>query len=170
MCEYTSQTSLVLIIISFGLCHEQFSHIFFQRLRHNCNCLKGCRHPITNERVIDSSQVPLDIVPQSAQIIKNANNVEVLQLVWQDSHETEYDQEFLELNAYAKNRHVIEPIPNNNANIEIDYKQLVNQYDNGNGQLNEQGQIAFRQICNEKLVKYGAILVRNRGLDAEQVM
>lgn len=146
------------------------SNVPLSRLRHNCNCLKGCRHPKTNERVIDSSEVPLDIVAQSANILVNAQQIQVLQLVWPDGHETEYDQVFLEENAYAKNRKIIASIPNDNNNIRVDYLELLNKYDNGNGQLNAQGQIAYRELCNEKLVKYGAILVRNRGLDADKII
>jgi len=138
-------------------------------LRHNCNCLKGCRHPKTGERVIDSTQVPLDTVAKSAAIVEETNT---LHLVWADGHETTYDEAFLQSNMYAKNRHVITPIPNDNSNVEIDYKQLLAKYPSAASadQLSEEGQLAFRNICNEKLVKYGAIVVRNRGLDAESIM
>ena len=138
------------------------------RLRHNCNCLKGCRHPKTNERVIDSSQVPLDIVAKSASVEASS-----LHLVWPDAHETTYDESFLQENCYAKNRQIVEPIPNKIENVEIDYKELVAKYgtlNESSTELSKAGQIAFREVCNEKLVKYGAIVVRNRGLDAESIM
>ena len=58
-------------------------HYFW--LRHNCDC---CRHPVTRERTICSSDVPLDIRPENVGASGDA-----VVVVWRENggaHRSEY--------------------------------------------------------------------------------
>lgn len=155
---------------SSSLCHSSDYHYFW--LRHNCNCTLGCRHPLTKERVIDSSEVALNIRPDHVQVTE-----EQLVVHWQkgendnEEHLSEYSWEWLEEHAYAKNYNFVSPIPNQVENVQIDYKDFLVKFGgDGTDGLTDEGQLEYRRECGRILKSYGLIIVRNRGLDTEQII
>eukprot|EP00842_Homolaphlyctis_polyrhiza_P005141 jgi/Hompol1/5628/HPOL_000866-RA len=65
-------------------------------LRDHCRCSE-CFHQVTKQRLVDTSQIPLDIVPQSATV--SGNN---LLVQWANpSHTSSYSLEWLRSHSYA---------------------------------------------------------------------
>ena len=60
---------------------KEYSDYHYFWLRHNCNCKKGCRHPFTNERVIDSTDVSLKIQPSQVSVEEGGKAVK---FIWQN--------------------------------------------------------------------------------------
>ncbi len=75
---------------------EPWSKYHFFWLRDNCMCPQ-CYHPGTNQRLIDTLAVPLDLKPRRVEVTKKAK---VLRVEWDDGHASEYDAEWLIKNSY----------------------------------------------------------------------
>jgi len=129
-------------------------HYFW--LRHNCNCQPHCRHPKTGERIIDSSEVPLSISPSSI-TVGHDNKITI---VWKgDSHRTEFDLDWLKQHSYATNRHSkVAPPPADLSTVQLHYGR--------NGTTHED----YLKHCAKSLKHYGVVVVRNRGMDTEEIM
>ena len=139
-----------------------YSDFHYFWLRHNCNNVPLSRHPLTNERIIDSSEIPLDIQPKSVTVVESGTRP-VLSIVWQNDHVTEFDEEFLFTYKYAPNRRdVVPPPPNDVSQIEVDFSKLEG------GDLEKRNQLV--RECLERVKRDGAVVVRNRGEDTEQIM
>ena len=67
-------------------------HYFW--LRDNCRCA-ACLHPVTNQRLVDTLDIPADIEPSS---VNQAGDS--LQVHWQDGHESTFTFEWLASNSY----------------------------------------------------------------------
>jgi gamma-butyrobetaine dioxygenase/trimethyllysine dioxygenase len=130
--------------------HADF-HYFW--LRHNCDC---CRHPVTRERIICSSDVPLDIEPLSV----TCDGESSVRIVWpQDggSHDSEYSLEWLAKHAYAADRQDVAPPPHDVRLLEIDRKSLP-------------ASARLPEICLERIAERGAVVIRNAGPDTEALI
>ncbi|KAK5669483.1 hypothetical protein BDV3_003599 [Batrachochytrium dendrobatidis] len=65
-------------------------------LRDHCRC-KACFHQVTRQRLVDTSQIPLDIKPQSVSIRDGTVTIE-----WhKPSHTTEFTLDWLQQHSYA---------------------------------------------------------------------
>ena len=126
-------------------------HYFW--LRHNCDC---CRHPVTRERIICSSDVPLDIKPVSVTYDGKSS----VRIVWpQDggSHPSVYAMDWLATHAYAPDRTDVAPPPSDVALLEIDRRTLPSS-------------TRLAEICLERINARGAVVVRNAGADTETLI
>lgn len=69
--------------------NNQTSNYYGMWLRDNCRCSQ-CFHPITEERISDTLDIPTDIMPVSIAVIQNT-----LYLTWPDGHKTNFTGEWL---------------------------------------------------------------------------
>jgi hypothetical protein len=148
-------------------------HYFW--LRHNCDCKNGCRHVKTNERVVDSSEIPMDIKPLSVTAEENTlviNWPPIADLKEQASHVSSYEWSWLNKYAYARNHVSVTEIPHDLNTVEIDYKDWLNKYphDTKSDGLSQEGWIEYRKACGRIIKNYGLLVVRNRGLDTEGII
>lgn len=76
-------------------------------LRHQCN---GDLHPTTGERILDASEVPLDIRPRNVGFHEDTQTVHI---TWSEpsGRQSTYDAQWLYTHAYAWNREEIPPPP-----------------------------------------------------------
>lgn len=82
-------------------------------LRHNCD---RDRHPVTGERVVDSSQLPDELAVAGAAIAGDA-----LEITWaHDRRVSSYPLPWLERHAYARDRVEVPPPPADVALLELD--------------------------------------------------
>ncbi|KAK9763988.1 hypothetical protein K7432_008899 [Basidiobolus ranarum] len=151
--------------------HADF-HYFW--LRHNCPCLDGCRHPQTRERIIDSTQIPLSVTPKGDVKI-NEQKTDIV-LGWDDGHTSLYSFDFLEENAYAKNRKATPSPINDGSKVEVDFQEYLLQYpptpaDIDAGEpLSVEGLKKYHKAIATSFKENGAVVIRNRGLDTEQII
>jgi len=88
----------------------------FYWLRHNCQCLNGCKHLQTKERIIDPTEISWEITPKFAEVVEVNQSAEeyqnskwLLKIVWMEDskgtqlHESIYSEEWLRTYAYSKN-------------------------------------------------------------------
>jgi len=142
---------------------EEYGDYHWFWLRHNCNCAGLCTHEKTGEKILNGSRVLISVKPISVELLEPEKNI--LKIVWGHSlvdepettqHTSLYSVEFLKQNAYALNRVEVPPPPGDLSLIEIDFtKYSYEQY------LKE---------CAVRIKQYGAIVIRNRGLDTEEIM
>lgn len=139
--------------------HADF-HYFW--LRHNCEC---CRHPLTRERTLCPSDVPLDIRPLSVEYDANSAAVSIL---WASGaqegvptgtlpHRSAYPLQWLAANAYAMNRAAVPPPPSDVASLEIDRAALPSA-------------AHLAELCLARIAGRGGVLVRNAGMDTEALI
>ncbi|KAI8895473.1 hypothetical protein BC833DRAFT_622997 [Globomyces pollinis-pini] len=64
-------------------------------LRDHCRC-QQCFHPITKQRLLDTSKISLDAIPTSTKI----NESNELHVQWDDGHQSVYPLTWLEKNSY----------------------------------------------------------------------
>eukprot|EP01125_Pyxidicula_operculata_P004036 TRINITY_DN1571_c0_g1_i1.p1 TRINITY_DN1571_c0_g1~~TRINITY_DN1571_c0_g1_i1.p1 ORF type:complete len:371 (+),score=-1.62 TRINITY_DN1571_c0_g1_i1:53-1165(+) len=137
--------------------HYDFHYIW---LNHNCRC-QNCIHPFTRERVRDACEIPEDITVDDYRL-----DGESLTIKWKndnvEAHETHFSAEWLIQNAYAVNSILLDALNTDVSTIEIDFKTV--------DQHNTQSFSEYRKSCYEHLIKYGVVLVRNRGLDTESII
>lgn len=82
---------------------------------------------------------------------------DVIHIQWNDGHYSKYPLDFLMKYAYGKERGQVAPPHCNVKNVELDYQKFHDKKDF----MNELGKI---------LQKYGLVVVRNRGLDTEDII
>jgi alpha-ketoglutarate-dependent taurine dioxygenase len=97
--------------------HADF-HWFW--LRHQCN---EDRHPLTGERTLDASEVPLDIRPRNVGFDENTQTVHI---TWSDplGRQSTYDAEWLWAHAYALDREAVPPPPSDHERITVHANRL----------------------------------------------
>jgi gamma-butyrobetaine dioxygenase/trimethyllysine dioxygenase len=134
-----------------GRDHADF-HYFW--LRHNCDC---CRHPVTRERVICSSDVPLDIRPLAVEYDAASSAVRVVWPHGEQTHRSEYPLQWLQANAYAADRLDVSLPPSDIGRLEVDAASLP-------------ASARLADICLECISGYGAVVVRNAGTDTEALI
>ncbi|ORX89188.1 Clavaminate synthase-like protein [Basidiobolus meristosporus CBS 931.73] len=151
--------------------HADFHHFW---LRHNCPCFNGCRHPQTGERIIDSTQIPLSVTPK--QVVKSEDGVEGIAIEWDDGHASTYSFAFLNEYAYARNRQAT-PLPvSDTSKVEVDFQEYLEQYPptqediSAGHPLSAEGFKAYHKAIAERFKLHGAVVIRNRGLDTEQII
>jgi gamma-butyrobetaine dioxygenase/trimethyllysine dioxygenase len=127
--------------------HADF-HYFW--LRHNCDC---CRHPVTRERIICSSDVPLDIRPLHADFDAAAMSVRILWPQDGGAHASEYSLRWLRTHAYATGRVDVLPPPNDVSALSVTCRSA--------------GAASLAERCLERIRACGAVLVRDAGTDTE---
>jgi len=122
-------------------------------LRHNCPHIGKSIHPKTGERIVDCAEIPLTIEPEHVELIDNEQK---LKIIWSKDHTSLFDLSFLLSNAYGKNRIEGKKPYTKNEDIEFIYDQ--NQHE------------IYLKNCYEKLKKFGLVVVKQRGLDTEEIM
>jgi gamma-butyrobetaine dioxygenase len=127
-------------------------HYFW--LRHNCDC---CRHPLTGERILCSSSVPLDVHPASAALAADGASVDV---TWDENggtHRSVYPLSWLRAHAYALNRNEVAPPASDLMCLEVHRNALA-------------PATALHALCADYLDRHGAIVVRDAGVDTEALI
>ena len=122
-------------------------------LRHNCPTIGKSIHPKTGERIVDCAEIPSDIEPTRAELIDNG---ERLTISWSADHTSVFDVSFLLANAYGKNR-----VETTKPHAKLEDIELI--YD-GNQRESYLGK------CYQRLKNFGLVVVRQRGLDTEEIM
>ena len=131
--------------------HADF-HYFW--LRHNCDC---CRHPETGERTLCSSRVPLEIRPTSVVLDPDGVSLTLWWLEESGRHRSEFALAWLQEHAYAEGRGDVPPPSGELSKIEVDARRLPSE-------------VQLRDICQARIVRYGAIVVRGAGTDTEAII
>ncbi|KAI9145000.1 trimethyllysine dioxygenase [Paraphysoderma sedebokerense] len=72
----------------------QSKYLYFW-LRDHCRCEK-CYHSVTKQRLLDVSEIPLDIKPKSTKVDENK-----VVIVWPDNHTSTYELQWLKKHSYA---------------------------------------------------------------------
>ncbi|CAF2996834.1 unnamed protein product [Rotaria sp. Silwood2] len=122
-------------------------------LRHNCHEIGKSIHPKTGERIVDCAEIPSTIEPEHVELIDNKQK---LKIVWSKDHTTLFDLTYLVANAYGKNRIEAKKPEAKLEDIELIYNK--NQYE------------TYLNNCAERLKKFGVVVVRQRGLDTEELI
>lgn len=123
-------------------------------LRHRCPCLNGCVHPKTNERVLNTTDIDLAVKPKSVSV----NNINQIEIVWNDGHESKYEINDLVDKSYSKNRtkpHIKYPRSDLNQII-IDYSKVSRD--------------EYKRDLLNKINEYGLAVIKNRGMDTEEII
>ncbi len=137
--------------VSFGSgtpAHADF-HWFW--LRHQCDC---CRHPLTRERTLRPSDVPLEITPRSVALSPDFARLFV---VWPEGaceHASDYALDWLRANAYARDAGALASPPSDTTSVELRAEAF------GSGEA-----LAHEAVARVR--GSGAVLVRGAGLDTE---
>ena len=122
-------------------------------LRHNCPTVGKSIHSKTGERIVDCAEIPPTIDPEHVELIDNEKKVKI---VWANDHTSLFDLEFLLANAYGKNR--IEAKKPHTKIEEIEFIYDKNQHE------------TYLKNSYERLKNFGLVVVRQRGLDTEEIM
>lgn len=109
-------------------------------LRHNAD---NDRHPLTGERILDSSEIPDSIRPLRAAI----EGGDKLAISWSDGVESVYALSFLAEHAYAPNRSAAAPPPANIEDIELFAEDF-------------EDPVAIAKACLERVRTHGVVVVR----------
>jgi gamma-butyrobetaine dioxygenase/trimethyllysine dioxygenase len=123
-------------------------HYFW--LRHNCDC---CRHPLTRERTLCSSSVPLDLRPVGVR-----GDGTGLHILWPDegdTHASHYPYAWLRQHAYGRESDAVEPPSSDLAPLEI--------------RALPEGR-PLHAACIDVVRRHGAAIVRGAGLDTEALI
>lgn len=120
--------------------HADF-HWFW--LRHSCD---GDRHPVTRERTLDASEVPLDIRPRRVALDERAGRVLI---AWDEpsGRESAYELSWLRAHAYAPDRREAPPPPSDVDRVTIDARRLA-------------GAAAVVEACLARLSRDGLAVVK----------
>ncbi|KAJ1959558.1 hypothetical protein GGI12_004275 [Dipsacomyces acuminosporus] len=160
-------------------------HYFW--LRHNCPCLKGCRHPSTKERTIDAAAIPLNIRPLRAQTTTAEGGQTAVEFVWppiatkddfgnlvesdEKEHISTFPVQWLRDNAYGVNRTETHPLPPNDVRlVTVDYKEFAEKYADANAKLTAEGSVCYKAELYDRLSRYGVAVIRHRGADTEEII
>ncbi|KAJ1667376.1 hypothetical protein IW140_000911 [Coemansia sp. RSA 1813] len=162
-----------------------FADFHYFWLRHNCQCLNGCRHLVTKERLIDAAVIPLEIRPLRASVENlPEDNTPAVAFVWkpiptkddtgklvtpvdEKEHTSLFPAQWLRENAYSLGRTQVHKLPpHDSALVTVDY----NEYAPENGSLSESDSIKYKAALFEKLSKYGVAVIRNRGDNTENII
>lgn len=110
-------------------------------LRHNAD---NDRHPLTGERILDSSEIADSIRPLRTEFSSDKTKVTVS---WSDGVESIYDLAWLAEHAYAPNREAAPPPPSDIAAIEL----FAEDFENPS---------AIARACLERVRSHGVVVVR----------
>ena len=122
-------------------------------LLHNCPCTAQCNHAKTGERIVDASKIDLDVVPESVEL-----KDDVLSVSWGKGHVSDFPAQWLVQHSYAVSRQPVSPPPADVKLIEIDFAQYKGNH------------AAYQKEVQNRFSRYGAALVRNRGMDTEDII
>lgn len=128
--------------------HADF-HWFW--LRHQCDC---CRHPLTRERTLRPSDVPLDITPRSVALSPDFTRLFVVWPEGAGEHASEYALDWLRANAYAPDAAEIAGPPSDTTSVELRAQAFDSRE-------------ALARAAVARVREAGAVLVRGAGLDTE---
>ena len=127
-----------------------FADYHYVWLRHNCAC---CVHPMTKERILCPSKVPLDIRPQS--LAGSVTDDESIVIVWEGGHESTYSLAWLAKHRYGENSESSRIDAGDLALLEVAYAECAS---------------SLVTTCQAHIKDRGAIVVRDCPLDAEQLI
>ena len=83
------------VILNWGT-ENAWSKFHYVWLRDNCMC-PDCLHPVTNQRLLDSLHVPLDVKPTRVYATEEALHVQ-----WEDGHLSDYPMKWMMRNSYQQ--------------------------------------------------------------------
>ncbi len=122
----------------------------YRWLRHFCPC---CRHPLTGERTVCSSEIAADVKPLRAELDGGD-----LVLEWKEgggSHPSRFPLEWLRDNAYAPDREEMSPPATRVEDVALAMADL------GDG---------FAATSLERLARDGVVVLRGAGEDTERLI
>lgn len=122
-------------------------------LRHNCPEIGKSIHPKTGERIVDCAEICSTIEPEDIELIDNERKLKV---TWSKDYASLFDVSFLLTNAYGKNRIEAKKPHAKVEDIELIYDKTPRE--------------TYLKNCYERLKKFGLVVVRQRGLDTEEIM
>ena len=123
-------------------------------LYHNCSLWL---HPVTKERIIDVPDIPLDIKPRRVELFGSS-----IRVVWPAQRVSDYPIPWLLENSYAMNHRSASPPANDVSLLEVDYELVHSQ--------STHPEREYARLLAERINKYGAVVVRNRGTDTESII
>lgn len=130
--------------------HHADFHWFW--LRHNSEL---DRHPLTRERIVCSSELPLDPQPRAVRI---AEDTEAIDIDWGDRADgqvSRYASDWLRAHAYAADRAPAPVPPSDDRAITVDFARLEE---------------PLERIVLKTLARTGLLVVRGFGLDTEALI
>lgn len=77
---------------------QTWSRFHYLWLRDNCLCPR-CVHPESNQRLVDTLQLPTDVAPASVRFQPRAHD-QLLCIRWEDGHESEFPEGWLKEHSY----------------------------------------------------------------------
>jgi alpha-ketoglutarate-dependent taurine dioxygenase len=129
--------------------HADF-HWFW--LRHNSEL---DRHPLTNERIVCSSELPLELHPRTVRVAEGAD---ALDIDWGDRPDgkvSRYSATWLRTHAYAADRDPSPPPPSDTSAVTVNFASL---------------QPPVGRALLDTLDETGLLVVRGFGLDTEAII
>ena len=129
--------------------HADF-HWFW--LRHNSEL---DRHPLTQERIVCSSELPLELRPRAVSL---AGDMAALDIDWgdrADGQPSRYAADWLRSHAYAADRAASPPPPSDSVAITVDARSP---------------DVSLGRLALQTLRRTGVIVVRGFGLDTEALI
>lgn len=132
-----------------GFLHADF-HWFW--LRHNSEL---DRHPLTHERIVCSSELPLDPQPKAVRIAEDADSLDIDWGDRADGKVSRYASAWLRAHAYAAGREPVPPPPSDPSTITVDFRTL-------------EAPLGARILST--LARTGLLVVRGFGLDTEAII
>ncbi|MDY7229706.1 TauD/TfdA family dioxygenase [Hyalangium rubrum] len=130
--------------------HHADFHWFW--LRHNSEL---DRHPLTHERIVDSSELPLDLQPRHVRISESADALDIDWGDRSDGQASRYTAAWLLHHAYATDRAPWPAPPSDTASVTVDFANLEEPL----------GPKALRTLA-----RTGILVVRGFGLDTEALI
>ncbi len=125
--------------VHFGSSKPSHADFHYLWLRNACD---DDRHPLTRERILDASDLSLEVRPKAARIEGS-----VLVVEWEgESRVSRYPEEFLRQHAYAADREAVSPPPSDVQAIELDAAELSTE--------------AAAAAAHERVRRDGAVIVR----------
>ncbi|MFP2961363.1 TauD/TfdA family dioxygenase [Myxococcus sp. 1LA] len=129
--------------------HADF-HWFW--LRHNSEL---DRHPLTRERIVCSSELPLELRPKDVRVSSDAAALEIDWGDRADGQVSRYDSQWLQTHAYAMGRTPAPPPPSDSAALVVDVRR---------------SEPSLGRTVLQRLHDAGAVVVRGFGTDTEALI
>lgn len=131
---------------------ETFADFHYFWLRHNCAC---CVHPMTKERILCPSRVPLDIRPIDVSGDQESGEDAGIVIHWEGGHESRFSLAWLAEHQYSSGADVSKIEAGDVSLVELQYADCA---------------ATLVETCQKYIRDRGAIVVRACPLDAEALI
>jgi hypothetical protein len=132
-------------------------------LRHLCPEVPHSRHPLTHERTLDAADVPLDLQPEGVAIDGDGTTVTVQWGPVPHAHASRYPVPWLLQHAYGRGHEEVAPPVSDPALVTVHYAQFART-------AHGRSPPAYFDEVRARLHAHGAVVVRGRGFDTEDIM